>query len=74
MSDVLLDRELSLDPDKRWELLRIRRASDFMLALIDEVLQLATIDTGELRLDPEGVDLGALIMRTGRRPVRARRR
>jgi signal transduction histidine kinase len=62
MSEMLMDRELSLDHDKRTELLeRIRRSSDFMLALIDEMLQLTTLDAGEVRLDPETVDLGALI-------------
>ncbi|MEJ2504115.1 MAG: HAMP domain-containing sensor histidine kinase, partial [Gemmatimonadota bacterium] len=62
LSDVLLDRDLSVDVDRRRELLeRIRRSSDFMLSLIDEMLQLTTIDAGEMRLTRKPTDIAGLV-------------
>jgi len=62
LSHLLLDSEMKLNTEQRRDMLsRITRSSEFMLALIDEMLELTTIEAGELRLELAPVDIGALV-------------
>ncbi len=63
-SEFLLDAtEGSLSPDKQEMVAAIRVSSQFMLGLVNDLLDIATIESGKLRLNPEPADLNRL---TGR--------
>jgi CheY-like chemotaxis protein/two-component sensor histidine kinase len=52
-------------PDQRHPRLNhIQAAGRHLLSLIDDVLDLASLDTGEMRIDLESVDLAALLQET----------
>lgn len=61
-SSLLLDTELVLPPEQqRLFLERIRASSEFMLALINDLLDLAAIESGQLRLDARELDIARLV-------------
>jgi PAS domain S-box-containing protein len=49
---------------RRVRLEHIRGAGQHLLSLINDVLDLASLDTGDLRIEPEAVDLAALVQGT----------
>lgn len=62
-SQFLLDEAHDLDPEHREFVRTIRSSSDFMLRLVDDLLDVARIEAGKLELGLEPVDLGALVER-----------
>ena len=59
---LLLDEEMPLPPEKRREFLRrIVASTEFMLALINDLLDLSVIESGQLRLDAREVDVVELV-------------
>ncbi|MEP6833247.1 MAG: HAMP domain-containing sensor histidine kinase [Gemmatimonas sp.] len=61
-SDLLLypDFEMSREQQQHF-LRRIRESSRFMLALINDLLDIATIESGQLRIEFATLDLGVLV-------------
>lgn len=57
----LMEFDQSLAPEHKRGVREIRKAGDHLLALIDEVLDLAKVESGHVSLSPEPVDLPALI-------------
>ena len=53
-----------LDAEQRDSLAQITRGGQHLLQLIDEVLDIARVETGELRMSPEPVEVGELIGET----------
>lgn len=63
-SEFLLDAtEGSLSPDKQEMVSAIRVSSQFMLGLVNDLLDIATIESGKLRLNPEPTDLNRFTSR-----------
>lgn len=62
-SQFLLDEAQSLGPEHREFVETIRTSSDFMLHLVDDLLDVARIEAGTLDLDLAPVDPGALVER-----------
>jgi len=62
---ALLDEEWPRDVDGREDIDAIRRAGGALLALINEVLDLARVQAGGLPMDPEPVELVELAAETG---------
>ncbi len=60
-SEFLLETADSLDPQKREFLQIIHDSSRFMLHLVDDLLDFATIESGQLHLEKEPTDLVWLI-------------
>ena len=59
---LLLDDEMVLTPEQRHTFLeRIRASSEFMLALINDLLDLSAIEAGQLRVDARELDLTQLV-------------
>jgi len=57
---LLTDSSLTLRGEPREQLQHIHAAGEHLLALVNDVLDLSSLDTGEIRLDPQVVDLAAL--------------
>lgn len=53
----------SLPPERMEMLQRIREASEFMLRMVNELLDVSAIESGQLQLDPEACDLVLLVGR-----------
>ncbi len=63
-STMLLDPDMSIPPEKAREFIgRIRSSSEFMLRLIDDLLDIAAIEAGQLRLDLRLWDMAELLRR-----------
>ncbi len=61
-SELLLDTEIPLSDEKRRHFLeRIRESSRFMLALINDLLDLSAIESGQLRIDSQKLDIVRLV-------------
>ncbi len=58
---LALDTQLQQSPTAAQQLQHIRAAGEHLLEMVDEVLDLARIEAGGLRLVLEAVDLGALV-------------
>jgi hypothetical protein len=57
---LLTDTSLALRGEPREQLQHVRAAGEHLLALVNDVLDLSSLDTGEIKLDPQVVDLRAL--------------
>ena len=57
---LLTDASLALRGDAREQLQHIHAAGEHLLALVNDVLDLSSLDTGEIKFDPQVVDLRAL--------------
>jgi signal transduction histidine kinase len=62
-SEYLLDKLKNLDDDQLEMLRSIKASSEFMLALIEDILNLARMDSGKMELRMEATDLGKLASR-----------
>ena len=61
-SNLLLDPHFPVTPERQKDFLqRIRGSSEFMLALINDILDLSAIESGQLRLDARPIDIARLI-------------
>ncbi len=61
-SELLLDAEMALPEEQRRQFLeRIRESSSFMLALINDLLDLSAIEAGQLRIDATQIDIARLV-------------
>ena len=61
-SSLLLDPEVPLAAERQTQFLTgIKESCDFMLALIDDLLDLSAIEAGQLRLDARDVDLARVV-------------
>ena len=60
VSDALDGRWGTLPPDEKEDLTMIRRQGRRLLALVNQLLDLSTLDAGKLRLEPRAVDLVVL--------------
>ncbi|MBE7427699.1 MAG: PAS domain-containing protein [Ideonella sp.] len=59
---LLLDKSsLRLDPEPREQLRHIHAAGEHLLALVNDVLDLSSLDTGEIKFDPQVVPLRELV-------------
>ncbi|HEX8087702.1 MAG TPA: HAMP domain-containing sensor histidine kinase [Blastocatellia bacterium] len=62
LSEFLLDENLKVTSDERQEFIRrIRSSSEFMLRLVNNLLDISKIEAGRLDLDLEAADLRAII-------------
>jgi signal transduction histidine kinase/CheY-like chemotaxis protein len=59
-SDIM-QNDRTLSPGQRENLGIIRRSGEYLLSLIDDVLDMAKIEAGRIRLDEEPVDLHAMV-------------
>jgi PAS domain S-box-containing protein len=57
---LLTDSSLSLRGEPREQLQHIQAAGEHLLALVNDVLDLSSLDTGEIKLDPQLVQLRPL--------------
>jgi PAS domain S-box-containing protein len=57
---MLTDSSLSLRGEPREQLRHIHAAGEHLLALVNDVLDLSSLDTGEIKLDPQVLDLRTL--------------
>ena len=57
---LLTDSSLALRGEPREQLQHIHAAGEHLLALVNDMLDLSSLDTGEIKLDPQVVDLRAL--------------
>lgn len=57
---LLTDSSLALRGEPREQLQHIHAAGEHLLALVNDVLDLSSLDTGEIRFDPQVIDLAAL--------------
>jgi signal transduction histidine kinase/ActR/RegA family two-component response regulator len=57
---LLTDPSLAAHGEPREQLQHIRAAGEHLLALVNDVLDLSSLDTGEIRLDPQALQLQAL--------------
>jgi signal transduction histidine kinase len=63
-SMLLLDRELTISAEQQRALLeRIEASSKFMLALIDDLLDLSAIESGQLQINAHELDIAQLVRR-----------
>jgi two-component system, OmpR family, sensor kinase len=61
-STLLLDPHFPVTPERQQDFLqRIRGSSEFMLALINDLLDLSAIEAGQLRMDKQDVDIARLV-------------
>ena len=61
-SNLLLDPPVPVTPEQQRDFLqRIRESSEFMLALINDILDLSAIESGQLRIDAHELDLVQLV-------------
>jgi signal transduction histidine kinase len=61
-SNLLLDPNAPLTPERQQDFLRrIRSSSDSMLALINDILDLSAIESGQLRMEAREIDIARLI-------------
>jgi signal transduction histidine kinase len=61
-STLLLDDTVPLAAEQRRDFLRrIRESSEFMLALINDLLDLSAIESGQLRMESTDVDIARLV-------------
>jgi signal transduction histidine kinase len=61
-SMLLLDAEVPLSPERQRDFLnRIKASSEFMLGLINDLLDLSAIESGQLRIDARDVDIALLV-------------
>ena len=61
-STVLLDPDLPIPPDRQQQFLKgIKDSCDFMLSLIDDLLDLSAMESGQLRLHAQDVDLAHVV-------------
>jgi signal transduction histidine kinase len=62
LSEFLLDENLKVTGDERQEFIRrIRSSSEFMLRLVNDLLDISKIEAGRLDLDLEAADLRAIV-------------
>jgi signal transduction histidine kinase len=62
LSEFLLDTKLNVKPGEQEEFIRrIRSSSEFMLRLVNDLLDISKIEAGRLDLDLEATDLRAII-------------
>lgn len=62
MADLLAQDELDIPPERERELVRrIHRSSDYMLSVIDQMLQWTTLEAGHLDLKKEPLELRRLV-------------
>lgn len=62
LSEFLLDKSMKITPNEQEEFIRrIRSSSEFMLRLVNDLLDISKIEAGKLALDLEPIDLGAVI-------------
>jgi signal transduction histidine kinase len=62
LSEFLLDQKLHVTGDEQEEFIRrIRSSSEFMLRLVNDLLDISKIEAGRLDLDLEATDLRAII-------------
>src|SRR5690606_22821889 len=60
--EMLLDEEGTDSPaDRNGDLLRIRKASEDLLALLDDLQDISRVESGEIVLSPHRVDIASLI-------------
>jgi PAS domain S-box-containing protein len=57
---LLTDSSLQLRGEPREQLQHIRAAGEHLLALVNDVLDLSSLDTGEIKFDPQVIHLRAL--------------
>ncbi|HSW23438.1 MAG TPA: PAS domain-containing protein, partial [Burkholderiaceae bacterium] len=57
---LLTDSSLALRGEPREQLQHIHAAGEHLLALVNDMLDLSSLDTGEIKLDPQVVNLRAL--------------
>jgi PAS domain S-box-containing protein len=57
---LLTDSSLSLRGEPREQLQHVQAAGEHLLALVNDVLDLSSLDTGEIKLDPQRVHLRTL--------------
>ncbi|MCW5659800.1 MAG: PAS domain-containing protein [Burkholderiaceae bacterium] len=57
---LLSDRALALHGEPREQLQHIQAAGQHLLALVNDVLDLSSLDTGEIRLHPQALELGSV--------------
>lgn len=62
-SEYLLDELKNLNDDQLKMLRSIKASSEFMLALIEDILNLARMESGKMELRMEATDLGKLALR-----------
>jgi signal transduction histidine kinase/CheY-like chemotaxis protein len=62
-SEFLLEDDVPLPPQEVEMVKAIGQSSRFMLSLINDLLDLATIESGVLRLDPQPTDLAEVVAR-----------
>ena len=61
-SNLLLDPTVPVTPERQQDFLeRIRGSSEFMLALINDILDLSAIESGQLRMDAREIDIARLV-------------
>ncbi|MEO8338075.1 MAG: HAMP domain-containing sensor histidine kinase [bacterium] len=61
-SDLLLEPDFSASPEQQQHFLRrIRESSRFMLTLINDLLDISTIEAGQLKIELAPLDLGSLV-------------
>jgi signal transduction histidine kinase len=61
-SNLLLDPNFPVTPERHQDFLqRIRGSSEFMLALINDILDLSAIESGQLRMDAREIDVARLV-------------
>ncbi len=58
---LITDHRSPLDPTQHQRVEHIRRAGTHLLALVDDMLDLVTIESGEDKLDKRSVDLAAVL-------------
>jgi signal transduction histidine kinase len=62
LSEFLLDKRLNVTPAEQEEFIRrIRSSSEFMVRLVNDLLDISKIEAGKLALDLEAADLRAII-------------
>ncbi len=58
-----LEAEAALDDEQRDFIVTIREASEFMLRLVEDLLDVSSIEAGQLRLDRQPTDLAEFVRR-----------
>jgi signal transduction histidine kinase/DNA-binding NarL/FixJ family response regulator len=57
----LMQRDISLQPEQREQLNTINRSGEYLLALINDVLEISTIESGKTALNPSSFDIRAFL-------------